>query len=92
MRTCQNSEKGGLTVMEGFLLGFLPDFWDWQELAWVVGVTFTLHIGVVGILGTALVLIEHFGIFQDARIQSQVRCAAMRMCLSCLIAIRHRVL
>lgn len=55
------------------LQGFLPDFWDWQELVWVVGVTFTLHIGVLGILGTALVLIEHYGLFQDAKIQSQVR-------------------
>lgn len=51
----------------------LPDFWDWQELFWVVGVTFTLHIGVLGVLGTALVLIEHYGLFQDAKIQSHVR-------------------
>lgn len=77
------------------LQGFLPDFWDWQELAWVVGVTFTLHIGVVGTLGMALVLIEHFGFFQDARIQSQVRYEAFThtfISLSCLIAITHRVI
>lgn len=63
------------------LQGFLPDFWDWQELGWVVGVTFALHIGVLGILGTALVLIEHYGLFQDSKIQSQVR--SLEICTRC---------
>lgn len=73
--------------------GFLPDFWDWQELFWVVGVTFTLHIGVLGTLGTALVLIEHYGLFQDAKIQSQVRAPSTLHKLRLLpLTASHRVM
>ena len=56
-----------------FLQEFLPVFWDWRELAWFVGVTMALNAGVIGTLGTALVMVERYGLFQNAKIQTQVR-------------------
>ena len=45
---------------------------DWWELLWFEAVTITLHAGVVGLLGGALVLVEKYGLFQSSKIQTKV--------------------
>jgi len=49
------------------------DPWNGSELVWFIGVTTGLHTAIVSIMGSALVLIERYGFFQEAKIQSQVR-------------------
>ena len=50
----------------------MSDPWNWSELVWFIGVTTGLHSAIVSILGSALVLIERYGFFQEARIENQV--------------------
>lgn len=46
---------------------------DWWELVWFVGVTVGVHAGVVSLLCTALMVVERYKLFPEAKIQTKVR-------------------
>ena len=45
---------------------------DWWELVWFVGVTVGVHAGVVSLLCTALMVVERYKLFPEAKIQTKV--------------------
>lgn len=45
---------------------------DWRELVWFVGVTVGVHAGVVSLLSSALMVVERYKLFPEAKIQTKV--------------------
>ena len=45
---------------------------DWWELVWFVGVKVGVHAGVVSLLCTALMVVERYKLFPEAKIQTKV--------------------
>ena len=58
---------------------------DWWELVWFVGVTVGVHAGVVSLLCAALMVVERYKLFPEAKIQTKVTYPSPFYFFSCMI-------